>query len=68
MIDPVQQLKTKLAEIKRLLVFTKDCRKSTTVELLKEISSLVSSSFDIVITDLSYENTVVSIKGEAKND
>jgi hypothetical protein len=33
---------------------------------LKEISGLVSSSFDIVINGLSYENKIILIQGETK--
>jgi Tfp pilus assembly protein PilN len=36
------------------------------VNILKEISSLISPSLDVVITTLSYENSIVSIKGQAK--
>ena len=66
MVDPVQQLKTKLAENKKTFGFYEGTPEITVVDLLKEISSLISPSLDIVITDLSYENSIVSIKGEAK--
>jgi general secretion pathway protein L len=67
MIDPVQQLKTKFAENKRTFGFYEELPEVTAVELLKEISSRVSPSLDIIITDFSYENTFVAIKGQAKN-
>ena len=38
----------------------------TTVDLLKEISGMISPSLNIVVTDLNYENSIVLIKGEAK--
>ena len=66
MVDPVQQLKTKLAENKKTFGFYKGDTGITVLNILKEISSLVSPSLDIVITNLSYENSIVSIKGEAK--
>jgi Tfp pilus assembly PilM family ATPase len=66
MVDPVQQLKTKLAEDKKTFGFYKGDTGITVLNLLKEISSLVPPSLDIVITNLSYENSAVSIKGEAK--
>jgi len=67
MVDPVQQLKTKLAENKKTFGFYEGVRDVPVVDLLKEISSLISTSRDIVITDFSYENTAVLIKGQAKN-
>ncbi|MGD0278792.1 MAG: pilus assembly protein PilM [Smithella sp.] len=66
MIDPVQQLKTKLADNQKTFGVYEGLPEVTTVDLLKEISSLISPSFNIVITDLNYENSIVSIKGEAK--
>ena len=66
MVDPVQQLKTKLAEDKKTFGFYKGDTGTTVLNLFKEISSLIPPSLDIIITNLSYENSVVSIKGEAK--
>jgi type II secretory pathway component PulL len=67
MVDPVQQLRTKLAENKKTFGLYEGARDIPVVDLLKEISSLISTSRDIVITDFSYENAAVSIKGQAKN-
>jgi Tfp pilus assembly PilM family ATPase len=66
MVDPVQQLKTKLAENKKTFGFYKGDTEITTLNMLKEISSLVAPSLDVVISNLSYENGIVLIKGEAK--
>jgi Tfp pilus assembly PilM family ATPase len=66
MVDPVQQLKTKLAENKKTFGFYKGDTEITALNMLKEISSLVAPSLDVVITNLSYENSIVLIKGEAK--
>ena len=66
MIDPVQQLKTKLTENKKTFGFYEGLPEVTTVDLLKEISGMISPSLNIVITDLNYENSIVLIKGEAK--
>ncbi len=66
MIDPVQQLKTKLTENKKAFSFYEGLPEVTTVDLLKEISAMISPSLNIVITDLNYENSIVVIKGEAK--
>jgi type II secretory pathway component PulL len=67
MVDPVQQLKTKLAENKKTFGIYEGARDIPVVDVLKEISGLISASHDIVITDFNYENTAVSIKGQAKN-
>lgn len=66
MVDPVQQLKTKLAEDKKTFGFYKGDAGATVLNILKEISSLIPPSLDIIITHLSYENSMVSMKGEAK--
>ena len=67
MVDPVQQLKTKLAENKKTFGLYEGARDITVVDLLKEIAALISASHDIVINDFSYENAAVLIKGQAKN-
>jgi len=67
MVDPVQQLKTKLAENKKTFGIYEGVRDIAVVDLLKEISGLIATSHDIVITDFNYENTAVSIKGQASN-
>lgn len=67
MIDPVQQLQTKLAENKKTFGFFEGIRNVPVIDLLKEISGLVSTSHDIVINDFSYENSAVTIKAQAKN-
>jgi hypothetical protein len=67
MVDPVQQLRTKLAENKKTFGLYEGARDIPVVDLLKEISGLVSTSHDLVITDFSYENITVLIKGQAKD-
>ncbi|KQC10623.1 MAG: hypothetical protein APR62_11795 [Smithella sp. SDB] len=67
MIDPVHQLQTKLAENKKAFGFFEGIRNVPVIDLLKEISGLVSTSHDIVINDFSYENSAVTIKAQAKN-
>jgi len=67
MIDPVQQLQTKLAENKKTFGFFEGTRNVPVVDLLKEISGSISTSRDIVINDFSYENSAVSIKAQSKN-
>jgi Tfp pilus assembly PilM family ATPase len=67
MVDPVQQLRTKLAENKKTFGLYESVRDVPVIDLLKEISSSISTSRDIVITDFSYENASILIKGQAKN-
>ncbi len=67
MVDPVQQLRTKLAENKKTFDLYEGARNVPVIDLLKEISGLISTSHDIVITDFSYEDIAVLIKGQAKN-
>lgn len=66
MVDPVQQLKSRLAENKKTFDFYEGLSETKAVELLKEISGLVPPSINMVINSLTYENRVISIKGEAK--
>ena len=67
MIDPVQQLKTKLDENKKGFGAYKGSSETTVLNILKEMSGLIASSLDIIIYNFSYENGVINLKGEAKN-
>ncbi len=67
MVDPVQQLKTKLAENKKTFGLYEGTRDIPVVDLLKEISGLISTSHDLIITDFNCENTIILMKGQAKN-
>ena len=67
MIDPVQQLKTKLEENKKSFGSYKGSSETTVLNILKEVSGLIASSLDIVIYNFSYGNGVINIQGEAKN-
>jgi Tfp pilus assembly PilM family ATPase len=67
MIDPLQQLKTKLAENKKAFGFHEGTAEITVVDLLKDISGFIPPSLEIIIANFTYENDVVIIKGEAKN-
>ncbi|MFA5324020.1 MAG: PilN domain-containing protein, partial [Smithella sp.] len=66
MVDPVQQLRGRLAENKKTFGFYEDLPETTAIELLKEISRLVSPSVNIIITGMIYEKGIISLKGEAK--
>lgn len=67
MVDPLQQLKTKLASNRKTLGFYEGGSEVPVLDLLKEISVYILPSLDILLTNFSYENEVVLIKGEAKN-
>lgn len=64
--DPVQQLKARLAENKKMYGFYEGLPEATEAELLREISSLVSSSLDIVLNGFNCDNKIIVIQGEAK--
>ncbi len=66
MVDPVSQLQKKLAEDKKLFGMEDGGPGVTAVELLKEISALISPAFDVVLTHMHYENNIILLKGEAK--
>jgi general secretion pathway protein L len=63
----VQYMKTKLEENKKAFGFFESIPEATMADLLKEISSRIPPSLDVVISHLSHENRVILIKGEAKN-
>ena len=65
MIDPLQQLKTKLAENKKTFGVYNGGSEVTVVDLIKDISGFIPPVADIMITNFSYENEVVQVKGEA---
>lgn len=66
MVDPVQQLRTKLDENRNTFGLDGGSSKLSVLDILKEISSLVPPSLNIVISNLSYEDKTVAIRGEAK--
>jgi len=66
MVDPVQQLKARLEDNKKTFGFYEGLPDTTVVELLKEISALVPPSINMILTGWTYENGIISMKGEAK--
>jgi len=62
--DPVQQLKTKLAENKKTYGMYEGPPEVAVVEMLKEISGLIAPSFDLMLTSFYNENKLIMIKGE----
>lgn len=66
MVDPVQQLKTKLTEDKKIYGADDGHSGVNVLEILKDMSMLISSPLDVQITHFHYENNIVLVKGEAK--
>lgn len=67
MIDPLQQLKTKLAADKKTFGFYGTGEGATVVDILKEISVLIPAATEVVLMNLSYENGIVVMGGKAQN-
>jgi type II secretory pathway component PulL len=67
MVDPLSQLKTKLADNRKTLGFYEGGNEVPVLDLLREISVYIMPSLDIILTNFSYENEVILIRGEAKN-
>jgi Tfp pilus assembly protein PilN len=67
-VDPLQQLKTKIAEARNVTLDLSQANSATTVlDILKDISSLIPTSTECLIMSFVYENNVIVMKGQAKN-
>jgi len=67
-VDPVSQLKAKIAELRKLALGPGAKVTSITVlEMLRDISLLAPKSSPLLITAFNYENNLVSLKGETEN-
>jgi general secretion pathway protein L len=67
-VDPVGQIKVKIAEAKKnTLGLNETASGATALDILREISSLAPASAELLITSITFENDVISMKGEAKN-
>ena len=65
-VDPLIQLRGKIAEAKKLAAGMGDATEAATVlDILKEISVLAPA--DLLMTSLSLDGDAVGIKGEARN-
>ncbi|MDI6742147.1 MAG: pilus assembly protein PilM [Smithella sp.] len=62
----IQHVRTKIDEYRKSFGPGEGLPDAKTVDLLKDISALIPSSLDIIMTDLHYENRVISLKGQAK--
>ncbi len=66
MADPVNQLRTKLAEDKKMYGMDDSGSGAPVLELLKDLSGFITPALDIIITNMHYEKNIVLLKGEAK--
>jgi Tfp pilus assembly protein PilN len=65
-VDPIIQLKGKIAEVKKLTAGMGDATSAVTaLDLLKEISALAPP--ELLVTSLILDGDAVGIKGEARN-
>jgi general secretion pathway protein L len=67
-VDPVQQFRAKIAEAKKAsLGLNETASGATILDMLREISSLAPASTDLLVTNFTFENDSIAMKGEAKN-
>ncbi len=65
-VDPVAQLKGKIAEARKLSAGMGDAVSAATVlDLLKELTSLLPA--DVLLTSLNLDGEVIGLKGETRN-
>jgi general secretion pathway protein L len=65
-VDPVQQLKLKIAEMKKMPVGRGEIS-ATVLDLLKDISASAPPATEFMITSFNLDDDRVAIKGTAKN-
>lgn len=66
MVDPVLQLKTKLADNRKMYGMESGTAGATALETLRDLSGFIGPGIDILVTSLHYENGKILLKGEAK--
>ena len=67
-VDPVQQLRVKIAEVKKVSTGSGGIgAKVTVLNVLKDVSRLIPASVDSLITSFVFDNDTVQIKGETDN-
>jgi len=67
-VEPVQQLKTKIAEAKKATQSLREVTSGVTVlDILRDISVLTPPTAGYIITSFNYDNGQIIIKGEATN-
>ncbi|MBE9547104.1 MAG: pilus assembly protein PilM [Proteobacteria bacterium] len=65
-VDPVQQMKVKIAELRKSSTGLNGAN-VTTLHILKDISRLVPESTDFLITRFTFDGKSIEIKGETDN-
>ncbi|MBP7230518.1 MAG: pilus assembly protein PilM [Syntrophaceae bacterium] len=66
MADPVQQLRTKLADDRKMYGLDSGTSGVTALEALRDLSGFIPSGLDVLITSVHYEGGKMLLKGEAK--
>jgi general secretion pathway protein L len=66
MVDPLQQLRTKLEDDRKMYGMDNSASEVTTLEILKDLSDLIPPALDVIVTHVHYENRNLLLKGEAK--
>jgi Tfp pilus assembly PilM family ATPase len=67
-VDPVQQMRTRIAEAKRISLGTgADVSRTTALDALREISILAPPASDFLILSIDYGDGTIVIRGEAAN-
>lgn len=67
MVDPLQQLKSKLAAERKAFGLSGAGQGAKVVDILKEISALMPAAAGVILTDFSCENGIVTLSGQAQN-
>lgn len=66
MVDPLQQLRTKLENDRKMYGMDNGASEVTALEILKDLSNLIPPALDVIVTHVHYENRNLLLKGEAK--
>jgi general secretion pathway protein L len=67
-VDPVQQMKVRIAEAKKSSITSSRIGgESTVLDILKDMSRLVPPSTDFIVKNFTFDGDTVEIKGETDN-
>lgn len=66
MVNPVMQMKSRLAEDKKTYGIAAGASPTPVLELLRDMSGLIPPALDVVVTRLHCENNVVLLAGETQ--
>lgn len=66
-VDPVQQMRTALEEVKRMSAGQEQGTSRTVLSILRDMSVLVPASVEFVITNFTYDGQTIRLQGETDN-